>query len=724
MLSHHQAQPNKISISAAIQVDPLPLSKSEPGFFQMLEGSQRSKAGWKAHSDIVEIAGLRIAGGWIYVGTSLPRSDGRCQENCLINPNLPVGRSADAAGVHLDYWPSYSDLKPSSRRALLEWLAGPRADPATPIGYVFLYFYGLERRLMLEAISIEEGAELTAEVRRLVSIYGDNQSFNHYASALLSALGFRNGAALSEVDFQGYGYEVPIGLLVALGQRAKEMRAIEPDLLHAFARAHPQTRLRTPAKRAQAEHRELFHRAVERTFQNGVVLKGWRHLPKLKAVYRAASGSFELDLLPPKHGLPDLTNMSEPMPTIRRLFEECSNELDRYSRELGRSNGMKPTLSTITRLPVVLRDGAADRLAGRPMVKLKEWAVSRSMISAQELAAVLGADVSAGVDKSALRELASVLGSLGFGMTEDPQFALRRSSDRTPVEIFVLEGRTDSLAPPSDAFRLAQMSLALGLMVAAVDGELSPPEITLLARQASSHPDLSENEKRRLMAELRAYTADPLALGDLRSRMKDLPLGVRKQLAENVIAITVADGVIDPREVSFIEKLFKQINLETSDLYGRLHARLAESGQDASSASAGLPARARAEPQNGIDHARLATIRAETANAAAVLSAIFAEDEDLTANQSPSPAPAPIDDRLDGLDCRHHALVLELSDRQEWPRIEFERVVRSTGLMPGAALTVINEWALDRFDDRLIEGDEMVWINRELLPTDFRRENA
>lgn len=728
VLGHHPAQSRESSFTISIQVDPLrdPPSpaKSRSGFFRASDEGQSVQADWKTPGDVVELAGVRIVGGLIYVGSSLPRRDHYGQENCLIDPNLPVARSADTDGQHLSYWPSYAELKPSSRRAFLDWLAGSRSDPATPIGYVFLFFYGLERRLMLETISSDESAGLIAEVRRLLAIYGDNHSFNRYANALLSAHGLRSGVSVSEDELQGRGFEVPIGLLVALGLRAKEKRAIEPDLLLAFARAHPETRVRTPAERARAEHRELFIKAVEAAFPDGVVLKGWGKLPKLKATYRAASGSFETDLLPPKHGLPDLATMSEPMPTIRRLFENSSDQLDRYSRELGRSKGMTPTLAAVARLPAALRNAAAARLLGQPLDKLAEWAGSGSPVEVRELAALLGIDIPSVVDKSVLRELAGILGPLGFGLTDDPQFALRKTRAGAPIVIFALDGMTEVSEPPGESFRFAQVTLALGLMAAAVDGALSPQETALLARQVSGTPHLSDNEKRRLFAELRAHAADPLTLSDIRSRLKKAPPDVRQRLAENVISLAAADGAVDAREVTFIEKLFKQIDLDVSDVYNRLHAKLAEPGERDRRPIVGPPAGAQVSKSNTLDPTRLAAIRAETAGTTAVLSTIFAEDAEPESAAPSSNEPASAVGEHDGLDRRHHALVLELCDRNEWPRIEFEQVVRSAGLMPGAALNVINEWALDRFDDLLIEGDETILVHRDLLPAEFLRENA
>ena len=73
------------------------------------------------------------------------------QEPALINPNLKVSREeADVTVRRMPYWPRYSEVDPIARRAYLQWLSSGRRDPAADIGYVFLFFYGLERRALLD----------------------------------------------------------------------------------------------------------------------------------------------------------------------------------------------------------------------------------------------------------------------------------------------------------------------------------------------------------------------------------------------------------------------------------------------------------------------------------------------------------------------------------------------------------------------------------------------
>ncbi|MEN1436945.1 TerB N-terminal domain-containing protein, partial [Pseudomonas aeruginosa] len=99
----------------------------------------------------------------------------------------PVARGiVDIAERLTSYWPSYDNITTEARRAYLQWLSSGRKAPHANIGYVFLFFYGLERRAFVDAKTNQAAAaeipSIIAEVERLLSIYDENHSFNTYAS--------------------------------------------------------------------------------------------------------------------------------------------------------------------------------------------------------------------------------------------------------------------------------------------------------------------------------------------------------------------------------------------------------------------------------------------------------------------------------------------------------------------------------------------------------------
>lgn len=119
--------------------------------YPALPAATLSYAEWVPAGRDVKVAGLAIRGGMLYLGRSMADAAGNGVEPALIDPTLPVdGARPDWTGETMDYWPSYSDISPRGRAAYLAWLAGGRSNPRAYIGYVFVYFYGLERRLLTE----------------------------------------------------------------------------------------------------------------------------------------------------------------------------------------------------------------------------------------------------------------------------------------------------------------------------------------------------------------------------------------------------------------------------------------------------------------------------------------------------------------------------------------------------------------------------------------------
>lgn len=134
------------------------------------------------------------------------------------------------------YLPSYSGIHPTSRAAFLEWLAGGRKDPKACINYVFIFFYGLERRVLADAkdsvAAQEDLPEIVTEVRRLLSIYGQNSSFHGYASNLLDILQVMvtdEPIYLTVPLLASCTWEIPLTLKVALGHVARDGVSLPPE---------------------------------------------------------------------------------------------------------------------------------------------------------------------------------------------------------------------------------------------------------------------------------------------------------------------------------------------------------------------------------------------------------------------------------------------------------------------------------------------------------------
>lgn len=709
-----QVSPRENQIAGAIQaaLGLSPATRSTP-VAPAARGSEKNNP-WVAGSQSVQIGQHNLRKGLVYVGDRLKTQKGWPErENCLIVPSMPVASRGDTSGQYLDYWPSYETLTPSSRKAYLDWLASNRSEPSTPIGYVFLYFYGLERRLMLDR-SDEDRAEIIAEVNRLLQIYGQSRSFERYANELLSAADIMyNGLDNHELTRpQLGGGTVPIAVRIEIGRRAALGQSIGPELLLSLTVNHPETRIRTPARR-------LFHllgrRFVERVtldHPNGLTIALPRNPPKLQPTYRAASNTFEVSIVPESSGFPDVANLPQPLGYGRKLLEAITDELDGYSRELGRTGGVATTLSSLAKLPPDLARDEALALPGAPLTQLRELASNHQMVKSADLARIAGIN-GEGATKTRLKELAQCLRTWDLGIVPDPAFAPKIVADWNDAIVFHTSPDEPMPPGPTQHYQMAYLTLALGVLVAQSDGEVSDAERNLLGKVILESPGLNGSERRRLVSEARWLEAHPYAVGDLRQWLKDSSEDFRKTVMQNLFPVAGADGRLAGQEVTALEKISKLLGFENSSVYEGLAGNAPSSDDDIETVETAkiyngqpIPLAPKPAATGLVNHELLAAVRANTKGSTQMLSDIFADEEEEVA--LPTPPPPHTDS---GLDSRHRALLDELLTRPEWSKADFEGLVRQAGLMPGSVITTLNEWSLSLCDELVLEGDNPVMIN-------------
>jgi len=282
----------------------------------------------------IDIAGYAIAGGMLYVGEHLPPVAEIYGEDdpALIDPRLPVDQAPPSLrGEDLACWPAYSALSPASRSAFLYWLAGGRCDPDASIGYVFLFLYGLERRLLAAdrraPIARGEMEALEAEILRLRDLYGESRSFRGYATGLLGAMWMGADVRVYErfpPPTEPRAGELPVLLRLGLGQLIRDARPIPADWALAWALADPEAQLPSDLRRRPDPIRERFHARYAETFGEGMVRGSSGR--ELSVHYRPASASFGGGVVLDAPGVPDVAPLREPVQKLHRLLADCLDE--------------------------------------------------------------------------------------------------------------------------------------------------------------------------------------------------------------------------------------------------------------------------------------------------------------------------------------------------------------------------------------------------------------
>lgn len=110
-----------------------------------------ARASWLRPGELAVVAGINLPDGMVYIGNKY-KSNRTGAEPAFINPSMDVAeQEIDISLPLIDNAPDYSTCSPQARRAYLQWLADGRKSPLVHIGYVFLFFYGLEHRILIDA---------------------------------------------------------------------------------------------------------------------------------------------------------------------------------------------------------------------------------------------------------------------------------------------------------------------------------------------------------------------------------------------------------------------------------------------------------------------------------------------------------------------------------------------------------------------------------------------
>jgi len=564
-------------------------------------------ARWIRANEQVEFQGIAIRGGLFYVGSSTGSSGGRQHpaglagiEPSLVDPVLPISfPQGDSPAPDLPFWPSYVTLAPHERGVYLRWLAGGRREPAIPIGYPFLFLYGIERRLLHDRDRLDDNdlAAIRREFAALATRYGPaSESFRaacEEMTGLADLLEVEHALAAWQHDDPGALHDaasflpppppllpdkraIPIPLRIGLGVLALAHRPIPAAWALAWAWYEPATTIRTAAIRLPDEFAALFAIRYRERYGEGLVLDP-AHLRRLDLRIVPANATLGEQQVPTR--LPDVTATTG-MSGLFDLIRIVTAELDPSSRWLGRNPGRAGSLAVLAMLPEVLIDPTSPALAGASAELadllgegavavvpgervLRLWVGGRDPVP-EKLARADGA------------ALANALARLGYGIEPDPRAGIAVAAGAA-VALFRLPAPAAPGEPePMDlAMEQALLLIDLAAIVSEADGAASPPEFAAMRHHLHAAYALSPLDDARLGAHLAWLGTRPASertLAGMKKRIAPRSPGERDRLATGLLRIVDADGTISPTEVAVLQKIWKLLGRDPDRVASDLHA--------------------------------------------------------------------------------------------------------------------------------------------------------
>lgn len=683
------------------------------------------KARWIGKDETISVGGQFLKVGMVYFAEKTDHTFN--QEPSLIDGQLPVQTAhVDLTEKLTGYWPSYSGISPAARRGYLQWLAGGRLTPNADIGYVFIFFYGLERRAVVDSNTDEvahfELPTIVAEVERLKILYADNSSFRNYASNLLNHIQLINVEPQMYLNapprFESGGLELPMALRLALGQMALDKHPLNAAWAMAWVKTDPNMSRRTAVTRCADHFERLFAAQYCARYPNGLVLAQNKTL--LKIAYRSASSRLNVPDMA-LGDIPDVCATSATRNKLQAIVDECTIVLDPYSRYLGRNPEGASKLEGILQLPVTLWPASAKAVIDDLQMQVGDEQLAMTL---GELAERLGA--SEALTRGTIVSLARALESSNIGFEPDVLSGSRTPKNLDMIVLFAAGDDDGSLRTTSD-YNAAAVTLDLASAVAAADGETSSDEMTQLARHIDSWSHLCVAHQKRLKAHLKLQMLQPPTLASLKKKLSPLNIDAKRAIAGFLAHLAQADGNVSPQEVRLLERVYKTLELDPQLLYADLHGAAITPYTHSSASALGAvpsPSQAGNKPRStarsqgfSLDMDKIAQLQRETAVVSALLAEVFSDE-----SPEPSMVVGSIKDQptdhaatVHGLDTEHSAFLRMIVSRREWSRQELEDVASDMELMLDGALEQINDMAFERFDMPVSEGDDPIEINPDIL---------
>lgn len=676
----------------------------------------------------VEIAGSLVTCGLLYVGTSLPTVTGD-NDPCLIDPSKEVALAADYHERLMGYWPSYSKISAEARRAYINWLTKGKKDPSADIGYVFLYFYGLERRIIVDYQLVPDGLtevdDIVTELNDLLRIYGNrSNSFRNYATGLLDwiAIRFRDDPIYMTLREDQLLDEVrPQSIRLALGQAARDKVGLPAIVALHWARKEATGSWTKELANNPNEFTANFKRLYRDAYGEGPIIPCSGR--DLKLVYNSASSSLRIRSVGGQSidtsGISDIEIPKGTRRQILRILNQSSSD-SKFIRESGTGEPITTDLSTYTiALPntelskATLKgiDALIEQARTGPVVMSLESLIDKLCLTLTDTEDDFKL-LSERLRKHSLFILPDVLaGSAAPGLIDN-------------VVIYIAKPLTQS-SQQSRKFRAANMALQLASAVAVSDGKFCDSEHKHLLGKIKDWSHLGTNQTIHLEAYLYYLRITPLKLNadrlnQIKKRIQLLDRASSRSIAQFIASVVPADGRVLPDEMQMLEKIYKLLELDPSLIYSDLHEG-AIFTTSPSSIQVTEPKKSSSDELE-LDTTKIARLQKETDHGYELLASIFSDAD----NEEPAADVAELINEIESSERKDKNLVLgldgelsmflsKLMERPSWPRSEVVALASELGLMTDGALESINEASYDRLDLPFAEGDDPVEINPDAV---------
>lgn len=675
---------------------------------------------WLKPEDSVKVRGVTVHGGFFYFGHDLKSLDGYGAESSLVDPSLPI---MDVPMTYEDeslgYWPSYSSISSGCRGAYLKWLSSDRSNPNVPLGYVFIYLYGLERRVVVDnpesdirgkvsSYDLPELCLIFDEVKRLRGIYGSSNSFYRYSTRLLELISIFALAQGKELELEiedsvnSHLFRFKVALEVG-----KE-RPLPSSLAFDWINNHPEYRLKTPARRCFDLFKQLFIIKYQQQFGEGLKISPNKTM--LKIIPHLSSGSLRA-VQSFKFDLPDAGILTGPFKKFIAIAEDCNQELEAYSRYLAKAGSSSDDIVGLLMLP----DELFAQLKLDSLIRFKAWLAEQYTqqpnIQINALWLQLGLEAPAKFNKNETDFLTRLMDKIGFGFAPDPRFHHSKLQADGLISVYSIETKELKLQTASKAFDELLLLLKLGAIISCADGHAGDDEKEYLLQLLRKDPVITGAERKSLEAFVHWQLATPPSLSLVKAKLDTVKQSEKAGICNILASLVLADGKVESKEIKQLEGIYTALGLDKNTVSSDIHRVATAKPSGAAQSTDASKVR--------LDDAILKIHENETKDVQAMLHAIFTDDEPESVSVGVTESEGAEQDVVDvestqTLAKQYQPLLQALLQQHEWSRKDFKSLCDANNLMVNDVVEVVNDWAYDVVGAPLIEEDYDFKVDAEI----------
>jgi tellurite resistance protein len=640
-------------------------------------------------------------------------------------------------------------MTPGQRHVYLTWLASDRKSLPPNDGYLFVYFYGLERRALVD--ETDYGLVFT-EVQRLRRMHAAqsqtaSRSFQSYTSAFLWYLVAVHGKKLEpehiETLAQATKSWTEDSLAAALAWFAVRQCPLRPWMAYIVAQESAHSQRSVVIRRLSSDFRRLFTERLRAEFGDGMLLRASKRPRNI--TYRPASAALQpcsASIVNPFGILSQFRQLSE-------IWNDCIGELRKLS-SIARREGLPAVLTpgTWEAMPPDLRAGVDHPQAPAiySVVTENTDESGHTFVNVSQLATALAIEQRTKLTAKQSRSVVTTAEYAGFAVEPDVRLTGQnyRWDDLVAVFPQAYEGE-----PDYQRYGGAACMLRLGVEIAQADGRIDDEELEHVMGQIETGFELNDHERRRLEALRTLLLKIGSDVAGVGQRLQEvLGPSERRSLGRLLVAVAGIDGVITREELAALRRCFRVLKVRPGLLEETLAELAPSAGEEPVQVLPGrpappgerIPAPPRGDDRLTLDRARILDIMEETREVSMMLAKAMRvegeHEESVPAHEAPEARTVPLVDPQRGMPgseaaggdavattvesepppSRYAAFYDELITRARWTCDEADALARGHGHMLAGALEAVNDWAFERLGGPLAyEDGDFIIVERSLL---------